>query len=60
MIILDLFDEFHFRNDKGAKTEDKCCQNQDFINNSWMNVSFKNTEYNLIKNNVPGASASLQ
>ena len=38
MIILDLFDEFHFRNDKGAKTEDKCCQNQDFINNSWMNV----------------------
>ena len=31
MIILDLFDEFHFRNDKGAKTEDKCCKNQDFI-----------------------------
>ena len=60
MIILDLFDEFHFRNDKGAKTEDKCCQNQDFINNSWMNVSFKNTEYNLVKYNVPGASASLQ
>ena len=49
MIILDLFDEFHFRNDKGAKTEDKCCQNQDFINNSWMNVSFNNTEYNLVK-----------
>ena len=47
MRILDLFDEFHFRNDKVAKTEDKCCQNQD-------------TEYNLIKNNVPGASASLQ
>ena len=49
MIILDLFDEFHFRNDKGAKTEDKCCQNQDFLNNSWMNVSFPQVYSNILK-----------
>ena len=38
MTILDLFDEFHFRNDKVAKTDDKCCQNQDLINNNWTNI----------------------
>ena len=37
-MILDLFDEFHFQNDKVAKTDDKCCQKQDLINDNWMNV----------------------
>ena len=38
MMILDLFNEFHFQNDKVAKTDDKCCQKQDLINDNWMNV----------------------
>ena len=38
MTILDLFDEFHFLNDKVAKTDDKCCQNPDLINNNWTNI----------------------
>ena len=38
MTILDLFDEFHFRNGKVAKTDDKCCQNQDLINDNWTNI----------------------
>ena len=38
MTILDLFDEFHLRNDKVTKTIDKCCQNQDLINNNWTNI----------------------
>ena len=37
-MILDLFDEFLFQNDKVAKTDDKCCQKQDLINDNWMNV----------------------
>ena len=37
-MILDLFNEFHFQNDKVAKTDDKCCQKQDLINDNWMNV----------------------
>ena len=37
-MILDFFDEFHFQNDKVAKTDDKCCQKQDLINDNWMNV----------------------
>ena len=37
-MILYLFDEFHFQNDKVAKTDDKCCQKQDLINDNWMNV----------------------
>ena len=37
-MILDLVDEFHFQNDKVAKTDDKCCQKQDLINDNWMNV----------------------
>ena len=32
--MLDLFDEFHFRNDKVTKTDEKCCQNQDLINDN--------------------------
>ena len=38
MMILDLVDEFHFQNDKVAKRDDKCCQNQDLIHDNWMNV----------------------
>ena len=34
MTMLDLFDEFHFRNDKVTKTDEKCCQNQDLINDN--------------------------
>ena len=37
-MILDLFDEFLFQNDKVAKTDDKFCQKQDLINDNWMNV----------------------
>ena len=38
MKVLDLFDEFHFRNDKVAKTDNKCCQNQDLLNDNWTNI----------------------
>ena len=38
MMISDLVDEFHFQNDKVAKRDDKCCQNQDLIHDNWMNV----------------------
>ena len=37
-MILNFFDEFLFQNDKVAKTDDKCCQKQDLINDNWMNV----------------------
>ena len=37
-MILNLFDEFLFQNDKVAETDDKCCQKQDLINDNWMNV----------------------
>ena len=36
--LLDLFNEFHFQNDKVVKTDEKCCKKQDLINYNGLNV----------------------
>ena len=38
MKILDSFDEFHFKNDKWAKIDDKSCGNHDLIKDNGRNA----------------------